>query len=530
MVKKIKWWNKKSVFIIFIFWGIGNYSLGNTETKAIKDSKATAAGAKTGEATAAAASASASLSLVADNKVSSKVKTINLKTVAQLVLNQSLKKEESVLNYQQAIYKKNQSLASLDYTLNVESGWEQSKFENFTGTANPKDETYKTNIQLKKTFLTGTNLILEYTRTSLKSEFASSYTGSLPNSQTQDVVGLSLEQSLLKNILGQNTQRDLELSELDVQQAEKNKLLQMQEQVLEAIRAFWKAYVSQKNFLESISTRDRYLKLVESVRKKNQFGYANPGELYQVLAELEIREQTVKSLSQDYLNSLDCLLTLLNMPKEEKIELIIPEGLTPAPVLSKLNLETNRSLLIQKDKIKQSEVQLETANNKTLPDLSLVGKVYRSGLEPTSEDAFTEMSTGSHPKYYLGFKFSYSFGSDQQKDDYKSKLIQKNIEHLKFNKLQSELLEKESVIQRKIQVSYNSIISLKSQLEWREKALQDIQKAYTQGRLDISQLIDSMNKYFAVQTQYTQSLGDYQIALNEWSALSDQLVTTYGSE
>lgn len=453
------------------------------------------------------------------------LRKLNLQDVAQLILKNSLKKEESNLTYQSTLIKPTQVLSGLDYTLSVETGWEQSRFENFTGTANPKDETYKTTVQLKKSFLTGTTLLAEYNRTSLRSEFSQTYTGTLPNSQTQDVAGISFEQSILKNGFGQNTRRDIQAADFDVSMAKKNRLLQLQDQVLEGVRAFWQAYVAQKNFQEAISTKDRYQKLVESVRKKNQFGYANPGELYQVLAELEIREQSIKAESQNYLDALDHLLTLLNLPKDEKINLEIPEGLTPLPHFSQLDLLKNRNLQMQKEKLDQAQLLLDSADNKTLPDLSLVAKVYQSGLEPRSEDSITEMTGGNHPKYYLGVKLSYSFGSNQQAEEFKNKNILKSIEEVRWQKSKADLLKKESNIQRKIQVSYHSVISFKNQLEFRDKALQDIQKAYTQGRMDISVLIDAMNKYFAVQTQYTKGLGDYQMALNEWAALSDELIS-----
>jgi outer membrane protein TolC len=55
--------------------------------------------------------------------------------------------------------------------------------------------------------------------------------------------------------------------------------------------------------------------------------------------------------------------------------------------------------------------------------------------------------------------------------------------------------------------------------------VQEIQRSYQQGRVDISQLIDALNRFFAAEIQYTQAVGDYQMSLNEWAAFQDQLIT-----
>jgi Na+-transporting NADH:ubiquinone oxidoreductase subunit NqrC len=60
------------------------------------------------------------------------LRKLNLQDVAQLILKNSLKKEESNLTYQSTLIKPTQALSGLDYTLSVETGWEQSRFENFT--------------------------------------------------------------------------------------------------------------------------------------------------------------------------------------------------------------------------------------------------------------------------------------------------------------------------------------------------------------------------------------------------------------
>jgi outer membrane protein TolC len=54
--------------------------------------------------------------------------------------------------------------------------------------------------------------------------------------------------------------------------------------------------------------------------------------------------------------------------------------------------------------------------------------------------------------------------------------------------------------------------------------MNEMQKNYNNGRVDISLLIEAMNKYFSSRVQHIRSVGDYYIALNEWAAQKDELI------
>ncbi len=66
-------------------------------------------------------------------------------------------------------------------------------------------------------------------------------------------------------------------------------------------------------------------------------------------------------------------------------------------------------------------------------------------------------------------------------------------------------------------------------MEFREKALNQLQKSFNLGRVDINLLIDAMNKFFSAKVQHTRAVGDYFITLNEWAALNDELVVNIES-
>ena len=84
--------------------------------------------------------------------------------------------------------------------------------------------------------------------------------------------------------------------------------------------------------------------------------------------------------------------------------------------------------------------------------------------------------------------------------------------------------DKQAQAERQVTSTFAIAQSKKIQKEYREKAIQELTKSYNQGRTDIAILIDSMNKYFTSEVEYVRSIGNYQIALNEWAATRDELI------
>jgi outer membrane protein TolC len=87
-----------------------------------------------------------------------------------------------------------------------------------------------------------------------------------------------------------------------------------------------------------------------------------------------------------------------------------------------------------------------------------------------------------------------------------------------------KLTEKENFLRRQVQASYANALTSKSQKDFRQKAVKELQRSFNQGRTDISLLIEALNRYSAAEVNYAVTLGQYQIALNEWAAFRDELI------
>lgn len=446
--------------------------------------------------------------------------SLSQKDVAELVLKQSTKAREVALRYEQTRLGSLTPLLAYEWKLTAETGFDTDRTENLSRVGDFRYDTYKTGVGLSKSLLTGTLLRFDYSRTSQKNDLATA----TYNQLSYDSATFTLEQAILGNFLGVGDRAAVRKAELDYEAGLILRADELEGVVLEALRLFWNTYVAKENFRESLAARDRYEKLVSSVKRKSSYGYTSPGELAQVQAEFETRVQTVKTASLDYLKSLDNLLSLLELPAGTEISFVVPRELPPVPKLVERKIEDLRVVRSQKLKVEAADAGVSLARSKDAPALSLVGQYAASGVDESSSAAYAELTSGSYPRTYVGLKLSYSFGSGISSEDVANKKAALALEELRLKKSLEEQRDLDAQAERKVSATFAIAQSARIQRDLRNKAVQELTRSYNQGRTDISVLIDAINRLLTTEIQSARALGDYQIALNEWAATRDELI------
>lgn len=462
-----------------------------------------------------------SLTLSAAEKIN-----LSQKSMADLIIQKSFKVIEADLRYEQNKLAPYQTYSLYDWKWSLESGYEIDKTESLSLIGDYRFERYKTTAALSKSLITGTVLTLDASRISQKKDgdSFSTTTQAGSNQYTLDTWGFGFEQSLWGNSFGSADRLKIKSAENLYKSQTIIRSDELQNIVLDGLRLYWNAYVAQENFKESINSRDRYLKLVASIQKKSSLGYTAPGELNQVLAESESREQSVKNSSQEFLKQTENLITLLNLNPKTEITFEIPKGLPGIPAYEAKDPKATRTIQAQELKTEIAQDQMAEVKSKNSPNLSLIGKLSSTGLDETSTSSFNELTRGKNPKAYVGLKLSHSFGSDVQDMEYLNKKATAELEKAKLQRTINEFQDKQLQAYRKAQVSLQLVESIKKQKDYREKALNELNRSYTQGRTDIRNLIEAMNNYFSMEVAYSRAVGDYFIAINEYIALRDELI------
>lgn len=447
---------------------------------------------------------------------------LSQRDVAELILKQSPQAKRVSLLYETKLADVAKARALTDWKLDAETGYLTDRTESLTRFLNDsKTEKMTTTVTLSKSLLTGTTLSLALARDSYKSD---QVVGTTPPDVVSDRYTLSLTQDLWANSFGRGTRSVISTAELTYEADMLLRANELEDVVLNGLRLYWNAYVAQESFREALAVRDRYEKLVASVRRKTSVGYNSPGELSQAQAEFENRVQTVKSSSATYLQLLDQLITTLALEPGSEVTFVVPKELPPVPKLDAKSPDSLRILRSEELRLKAAEELVRSTESSSKPTVALVGRVGATGVEETAEASYSELIAGAHPETYVGLRFSYSFGSGTQSETLRANRALLSIAEVRRAQTRSEQQDSITALERKVGSAYAIAQSAARQREYREKAMQELTRTYNQGRTTLKDLIDAMNNYFDSELRTIRTLGDYQVALNEWAAARDELI------
>lgn len=312
------------------------------------------------------------LALVLTKALAATTLTLSQRDVAEMVLKQGPKAKEVTLTYEQNYLPYVSALSVTDWKLNAASGYEYDKTQTFVYYGvNARYQRYITTASLSKYLLTGTNLTLNVAKTSQKTDL--NLTGVLTPPQADlDSYSFNVEQYLWGNSFGWGDRATIDQANYTYLSQDKLRANDLQNVVLDTLKQFWNTYVAQENFREALAARDRYERLVKAVSRKTSLGYSNPGELSQIRAEYEAQIQAVKTASASYLQNVDTMLTLLDLPAGTELNFVVPKELPPVPKLAEKALDDLRAVKSQQFKVKAAREGLSAAKSAEKPILNFV--------------------------------------------------------------------------------------------------------------------------------------------------------------
>lgn len=445
--------------------------------------------------------------------------------VVDLAMTQGWKAAEQHLISHRADLALAQSRGVYDWTLIANSGYKIDRSEDLSGTKNPEDKIFNFSTQLAKKFSTGTTATATYDHLAQNSTL-STFGSSLNRTPTQyrDVFGFRLKQELLRNSFGVNDRRAEEVARKGVEISDLDRKEKLEDVVLDEIKLYWGTYISKELLQSAIKARDKYQKLVESVKRKSGLGIAQVGELARVQAEFEGLDQKVIDLSAKYLAQVNQLLKELQIESKEDVVFDVPSLIPEVGAEKEFDVATSRKIMIANLNIQKNEVSRDLANLDGMPEVNLIGEINQTGIDQRADRATAEMSGGDYPTYFVGVEFRTYLGSEAKTGAY---INAKNEILIAENQLKQSR-DKISVDQKN---AWQNVFAKKGICEkaqqtfkLRSQVVTEQERGYSRGRVTLSELILSFNNMFDAESAKVKAIGDFHIALNELAALRDELV------
>lgn len=362
---------------------------------------------------------------------------------------------------------------------------------------------------LSKKWITGTSLSLEYNdnHPTNKTQPATTTTDYYSKAWT-----LTAEQDLLNSIFGQSDWLQYKAVKF-TDQLEKIKSEQELNQIKQQFAdLFWSTLYLQKSIEENDKLLKQYEKLVQRVSNRNQFNYSNAGEYEQALAEYETKIQTLANDKISYQQKLVQIKEALLLSAEDTLALQF-ENSNLLPLNFNINSPVEDTLIYKINQLENEALlaDYESLKTSTWPTLSLYAKYTQAGVDADSSEAQKKMFKDEYNKTVVGLKLDYTFDQDSKKtaELIKLKTYQIKSQKMAFNK--DQIQRERQLLSEKNKTLLQQIESQKKVVSLRQKATLQIQKNFTQGRIDISNLIDAYNRQLNSELQYIKNYGEYSM-------------------
>lgn len=429
--------------------------------------------------------------------------------------------------YLRSEYPLYQALGVYDPAFTSSYTYEKNRLESLSGIANPEDKNTIWKAGLAKKFSTGTLLSVEYSRFKQESVLNSFLAGLRPSTQAMDQVDFVLRQNILGNFFGILDRGAVDIAERMVQKAELDKYEVMEDLVLQTIRAYWRAFATKESLQDTMLGREKYRQLVAALKRKFGRGIDDDrAELPKAEAELANQERSVKIASLNYLNAVDTLVTLMNVPPAEDIEFVVPLRVPPPPAV-----EDDKLLIAGLRKVKAAQLGLASAAQSkraaelgNFPTINLIGQASFNGVERTENKSFADMSNGNHPRYLVGVEMNYRFGSDAARGEKALKGVQFMESEVALDKAKIEGWQILETTARNVKAKYLIATTAEDTLAGWERAIRQQEKNYRVGRISTAELIQDYNAYFFAQSARSNALSDYHVAIQEYAAARDRIL------
>ena len=429
---------------------------------------------------------------------------------------QSLRLQYEVSDLQQKVLE-----SQFDWVATVEIGRDRDRRLSLANRANDLEESDLFSTNVTKYFQTGTLVTAEIL--SEKLESTTTFLAGPRDGQLNSYL-FTVEQNLWRDSFGIGSRAALESAKAQGTVTQMQGYELIEEVLLKGSDLYWKATVAYRRLIESESALKRYEGLVKNIENKSRNKYAAPGELSQVKAEYFNRQRLAQVNKLEFDKAL--LELKIFLPSMSTDQWVLPKELPQyaSEVKStQKNLEQTRSFKISNLRNEIAKNTAISAKQENRSQVALVGEVGATGVDVSSSVAEEQLLDGSRPHWYLGVKWSHSFGSDvQSARSRQAAALAKSQEILSVTEI-------ERLIKQKVQLelaifSLEGNLKIQSQLlDSRRDAVKELTRTYNQGRIDISVLIEAINRAELAEVEQVQVRADLELAYIEWQALLDIL-------
>lgn len=287
-------------------------------------------------------------------------------------------------------------------------------------------------------------------------------------------------------------------------------------------QGYWQLVAARRNVVIAAEILAQAKLTYTQVKAREDF------DAYQVLlkqseANLRGREFQYIDVKNNVRNAEDQLLNLLNdpeLPMSADFELVpVDEPIVAEIVHDRFDavetaLERRPEIIQARRAVDISRINLGISKNQALPTLDVVYRATMSGLGPSSDSAFDQMTTNNFIDQYVGLEFAWSFGERAERAGMRIAAFQQSQAVLSYKQALDNIITDCRVALRGLTVNFEQMgPSHKALLAANEnlRSLQERQERKSPAELDA--VFNAQARLADSRRALLQSAIDYNIGL-----------------
>jgi outer membrane protein TolC len=443
------------------------------------------------------------------------------KDFLSLTLSQSPQAQAIRYDYEVLDSSEKEFQAKLDWYLTVDLGVERDRQVSLTNTNFDLEESELVSINLKKSFLSGTDISFDFRSDKLES--TATFLAAPRDGHFHSYL-ITFEQNFWQNALGSGLRKADQGTRLETNIRKLEAAEKLEEVLIAGADLYWQTVLSNRRFIESEAALKRYENLFKNVQNKARVKYAAPGELAQVRAEFLSRQRLAKINRIEYEQKMLDLRVFL--PSMESSSVFLPREVPQYSSLVKFNkksVDQTRNYQLAELRKQQKNYEAESIESLNKPKLAFVGQVGATGANISTSASQEQMIEGRRPYGYMGIRFSHSFGENVQNTRIRKAKAEALAQKIRSDVSLNQFMEDLQLSEKNVEVLEFNLKVQQELLDSRRQAVNELTRTFNQGRTDISFLIESINRAEEAEVEQVKVRADLEMAYLRWQALTDQL-------
>ncbi len=381
---------------------------------------------------------------------------------------------------------------------------------------------------LSKRLSSGTDIGLEFANKRVASD--SSFTAFNPSYES--TLKLSLVQPLGKNRGGLIDRGNIEITKLNIKNADSASLDRIETALASTEKAYWDLVLAYKE----LKIKKGMLKWAEDLfnldKERIKTGLVEKTDLY--ASEANLRQSRIDLLiaQNEVQSAINRLKLEMNDSTPAKIvpreELKVGEGKFSLEAKLKEAFAYRRDYQRARNDIRAGDIQLKMKANSRWPQIDLVASLARNGLDPQYATALRDVFEEDNPTYFVGIRFSLPLGNRRARSEYKRTSLEKARALINLQKIERLIFTEVDEKVRAVKVNRERA---KRQLKIEELQglkLNAEEKRFKYGRSNSDTLIRFQGDLLQAKIAEVKSLVDYRKSLVDLERTQNTLLSKWG--